>query len=104
MVKRFALGFALWLLCMLAALVSSGWMLAAVCFGSNRAWRLAVAYDQLANTAFGGDEDETISSRAGKAAREGRWWACRLCRLLDWFDPGHCEKNIELDEGRRTGE
>ena len=25
-----------------------------------------------------------------------------LCRLLDKIDPGHCEKNIEHDEGERT--
>jgi hypothetical protein len=92
-VRRLAL-IAIWLLCQVAALVSSAWMLAAAIAGSPRAWRLAVGYDQLANTAFGGDEDETISSRAGKAARKGKRWGCILCRLLDRFDPGHCEKNI----------
>lgn len=104
MVKRLVVGLGLWLLCLLIALVASAWMLGAVCLGSQRAWRLAVSYDQLANTAFGGDEDETISSRAGKAAREGKWWACRLCRLLDRFDPNHCENNIEQDEGKRVSE
>ena len=65
----------IWLLCNLASLVSSIWMLAAALTGSRRAWTLAVAHDQLANAAFGGHEDETISSRAGKAAREGKRWA-----------------------------
>lgn len=100
MVKRL-LGLGLWLLCMLAALVSSAWMLGVVLFGSDRAWRLAVAYDQLANTTFGGDEDETISSRAAKAARNGKRWGCLLCRLLDRFEDKHCENSIELDEGQR---
>lgn len=104
MVKRIALGLALLLLCTLAALVGLGWMFVAVLGNSVRAWRLAVSFDQLANTAFGGSEDETISSRAGKGAREGKWWACRLCRLLDRFDPGHCENNIERDEGKRAVE
>lgn len=97
MVKHLALGLALWLLCMLASVVGGLWMLFAVLGNSRRAWRLAVSYDQLANTAFGGNEDETISSRAGKEARKGKQWACVLCRLLDRFDPNHCEKNIEPD-------
>lgn len=101
MVKRLALGLALWLLCMLAAIVGGLWMLAAVLVNSTRAWRLAVSYDQLANTAFGGHEDETISSRAGKEARKGKRWACLLCKFLDRFDPEHCEKNIEPDRVER---
>jgi hypothetical protein len=100
MVKRIGLGVILWLLCMLAALVGGLWMLAAVAGNSARAWRLAVSYDQLANTAFGGSEDETISSRAGKAARNGKRWACLLCKLLDWFQPNHCERSIEPDRGK----
>lgn len=86
---------ALWLLCLAASVVASVWMLLAALAGSNRAWSLAIAHDQLANTAFGGNEDETISSRAGKAARSGKRWGCVLCRLLDKFDPGHCENSIE---------
>lgn len=90
---------ALWLLCQIANVVAGVWMLLAALAGSSRAWRLAASYDQLANTAFGGDEDETISSRAYKASVAGRRWGCVLCRLLDWFEPGHCARNIEPDEG-----
>ena len=86
----------IWLLCQIAAVIASLWMLAAALAGSRRAWTL----DQLANAAFGGHEDETLSSRAGKAAREGKRWACVLCRLLDRLDPNHCEKSIESDEGK----
>lgn len=87
--------FLLWLLCMFAAAVAGLWMLVSIVTGSRRAWTLAVAHDQLANVAFGGNEDETISSRAGRGARKGiRKW-CILCRFLDWFDPNHCEKSIE---------
>lgn len=89
----------LWLLCMVAGLVSAVWMLLAALAGSPRAWRLAVSYDQLANTAFGGDEDETISSRAYKAMLKRRRWGCLLCRLLDRIDPDHCRKSVEPDEG-----
>ena len=91
---------ALWGLCQLAAIVASLWMLIAALVGSRRAWTIAVAHDQLANAAFGGHEDETLSSRAGKAAREGKRWACVLCRLLDRLDPNHCDKSIEPDEGK----
>lgn len=101
MVKQRLWGLGLWSLCMLAALVSSAWMLVTVLVGSDRAWRLAVSYDQLANTTFGGDEDETISSRAAKAARNGKRWGCLLCKLLDRFEHKHCENSIELDEGNR---
>ena len=55
-----------------------------------RAWRLAVAHDQLFNTAANGHEDETISSRAAKASQRGERWGCWLCKLLDKIDPGHC--------------
>lgn len=63
-------------------------MLVAALTGSRRAWTLAVAHDQLANAAFGGHEDETLSSRAGKAAREGkRLGLCVVPRLLRRLDP-----------------
>lgn len=90
----------LWLVCQIAALIAAVWMLLAAITGSRRAWKLAVSYDQLANTAFGGDEDETLSSRAGKAARKGKRWACILCKLLDALDPDHCENSIEHDRGK----
>ena len=92
----------LWLLCQVAGIVASLWMLAAIAAGSPRTWRLAVAYDQLANAAFGGDPDETISSRAGKAALRGQQWGCVLCKLLHLIDRDHCEKSIEADRGRST--
>lgn len=61
---------------------------------------LLISLDQLVNTLTGGDPDETISSRAGKATRRnsGPWRL--LCRILHIFDPAHCEKSIEHDEGK----
>lgn len=90
----------LWGMCQVAVLIASLWMLIAIVTGSRRAWTIAVAHDQLANAAFGGHEDETLSSRAGKAARQGKRWACFFCRLLDRLDPNHCEKAIEPEVGR----
>ncbi len=66
--------------------------------------RLFVVLDQLLNVIFGGDEDETISSRLAKDVRRGRKFACVLCKILDWIDPDHCEKAIERDEGKRPGQ
>lgn len=72
------------------------WMLMCIIFApsSPRAWHIAIALDQLANATTGGSEDETISSRAGRLQREGRGWACVLCRLLDWLQKDHCSKSI----------
>lgn len=86
---------------MLMGLVGNAIALGAALLGSDRAWPVAVANDQALNAALvgrSGSEDETISSRAGKAAQSGRRWGCILCRVLDWFDPGHCARNIEPDE------
>ena len=66
--------------------------------------RVAVAIDQLFNALFGGDEDETISSRAAKARMKGKRWGCLLCRFLDWLDPNHCTNSIEPDEGEKVSE
>lgn len=97
--KRRLLLLLIFALCQLAALAGALRMAWALLANPARAWRLAVAYDQLANTAANGDEDETISSRAAKARRHGRRWGCLLCRLLDHLDPEHCNRSIEADEG-----
>jgi len=62
-------------------------------------WNLLIALDQLVNTILAGYPDETVSSRAGTAAKKGRRWGCVLCGLLDRLDPGHCDRSIERDEG-----
>ena len=74
----------------LLALVRYCW---AIATNPARAWRIAIGYDQLANVAANGDEDETISSRAARARDEGRAWGCVLCRWLDRLDPDHCDKS-----------
>ena len=102
--KRRLMLVAIWALCQVAHAVASIRMLLAILSGSDRAWRLAVSYDQLANTAFGGNEDETISSRAAKASASGRRWGCVLCRVPDWLDKDHCKNSIELAEGVKVSE
>lgn len=79
------------------ALVAAVWLLGCVLFSPYGPRPIAISkgFDQLANAATGGHEDETISSRAGRLKKEGRGWACVLCKLLDKLDPNHCEKSIE---------
>lgn len=65
-------------------------------------WNILVAIDQLFNALLAGDPDETISSRAAKAQRQGKRWGCVLCKFLHWLDANHCDKNVEADEGSRA--
>lgn len=88
------IGLLLWAIASMAAMVSLCLGLVYLVFSRRRFWRVMLAHDQAANAAFGGSEDETISSRAGRAARRGDRWGCVLCKLLDRVDPGHCEKSI----------
>lgn len=68
----------------------------AIIFAPSHAWELAVAKDQLANAAFNGNMDETISSRADRHSKcdvNRECWAVCLCWLLDKIDPDHCRKS-----------
>lgn len=62
-------------------------------------WNILIAIDQFGNAVTGGDPDETISSRAGKAMREGKAWGCVLCRFLNLLENDHCIKSIDPTEG-----
>ncbi|HBD36756.1 MULTISPECIES: hypothetical protein [unclassified Cupriavidus] len=55
--------------------------------------------DEGLNVLTGGDANETMSSRAGKGMREGKRWACLLCRFLDLFQRDHCIRSINPDDG-----
>ena len=63
-------------------------------------WNVLIAFDQFFNALFGGDPDETISSRAGKDQKKGRLWAKWLCWFLNKLDTNHCRESIEEDEGK----
>lgn len=56
-----------------------------------------IAFDQFWNAAGGGNPDETISSRVGRGAVAGKWWALVAERVIDgmpWFGKGHCRGAI----------
>jgi hypothetical protein len=59
---------------------------------SGYLWNILVSVDQLVNTLTGGSPDETISLRAKRARAAGAQWGCVLCKVLDVFDKGHCDK------------
>jgi len=58
---------------------------------------LLIGLDEFANTLLGGAPGDTISGRAGRAARDGRVWGRFLCYLLNKIDKNHCQKAIEND-------
>ena len=97
----------IWLLCLLAAAVGLIWLAMAALVASPRAWRIAIGFDQLANATFGGDEDETISSRCWRYREEQPYRALR--KLVDTAfalagESDHCENAFrsELSKRRST--
>ena len=74
------------------------------------ALNVLVGIDQTWNAALGGDPDETISSRVGKASLRGEWFAQQIAEpVIDWLflvltgQTGHCRSCIEWDEGKPGG-
>lgn len=63
-------------------------------------WNFLISIDQLGNTIIGGDPDETISSRIGKAARAGKRFAIWAAAVLHIIDKDHAEKSIDETEGK----
>lgn len=76
--------------------------LSAVFRSGGRAWRLAVAFDQLGNTAAGGSEDETFSSRCWRNRHTARYAA--LVVLIDWIflrlagEENHCRNAFKAEQ------
>jgi hypothetical protein len=71
-------------------------------------WNILIAIDQLINTFFGGDPDETLSSRMGKWARTGKnnkGTRKRVYKIsnfiVELFEKDHFSKSVEEDEGNR---
>ena len=69
---------------------------------SQYIFNLFVSISQFWNAILGGDPDETISSRCGKASRCGNPFVARFLEPLInliFCDPTHCLDAIEEDEG-----
>lgn len=65
---------------------------------------VSILFSQNINVIFfGGDPDETLSSRTGKAQICGKWFAVNiLAPFINWLfmDQEHCKNAIEYDEGK----
>lgn len=94
------------LLCAVGGLVAYGWMVAALITGAARGPRIAVGFDQTANAAFGGAEDETISARSWRYRERQPYTALR--RLIDSMfeliagQSNHCEQQFLKERARRA--
>lgn len=71
---------------------------------------LLISVDQLGNTLWGGNPDETISSRLGRIKQKHGgaipWWRPLpklIDHLLDVIDPNHSIDAIEWDENPANG-
>jgi hypothetical protein len=56
-------------------------------------WQAVVLVDVAVNRLVNG-RVEMISTRAARARLRGEAWGCRLCRWLDFIDPGHCGRAL----------
>lgn len=70
-------------------------------------WNVLIGFDQFVNVIFGGDPDETISSRLGKWARRGKnqrgnkKFIFKLANfVVELFEKDHFAKSVEEDEGK----
>ena len=67
-------------------------------------YNLGILVSQGISTLLGGDPDETLSSRTGKAVIGGNWFATYLLSpLLDliFMEPNHALNSVEEDEGQK---
>lgn len=70
-------------------------------------WNVLIGFDQFVNVIFGGDPDETISSRLGKWARVGKnkrgnkKFLFKVANsVVELFEKDHFAKSVEEDEGK----
>ena len=56
-----------------------------------------IGLDQFANTVTGGEPDETISSRVGRDATQGKFFGKVMTKFLDLFQRNHSAKAIAGD-------
>lgn len=68
------------------------------------ALHVLIAIDQLANAALLGSPDETLSSRAHRAWRDGKWFGAvfrPLINLLFFWQDDHCAQAYESELQRK---
>jgi hypothetical protein len=63
--------------------------------GGSRGWSVVQANDMALNAALGGSPREYVSTRCSHARAVGKWWGRLMCRVLDAFDAGHCDRFLD---------
>lgn len=102
MVKALAL-VGIFLLCLLTALLGLLSLPVYAYFDRAQAMRVAVAFDQLANTVLRGHPDETLSAKAYRMRHRRQW----PVRLIDWLffritgQVDHCKGAFDKEQNRR---
>lgn len=59
---------------------------------------ILISIDQLINALFGGNPDETLSSRAYKFSRKGCYWYANIINGLFFWQRNHCQESEEKDD------
>ena len=62
---------------------------------------ILVGLDQMFNAIFGGDPDETMSSRVYRY-KDKNWCARVVYKCLNWIDPQHCEQSLEPEQNHKN--
>ena len=60
-------------------------------------FRVAISIDQLGNTLLGGRPDETISGNVGYNAKQGKPWALKAEKIINFImrSPTHCRCHFQ---------
>lgn len=90
-----------WILCVGAAVLALIWQLFAAFANAKRFWKISFGFDQTLNASWGGSEDEMVSTRVYRKAREGKTWAIWAEKFLNWLDPNHTADSYENDFGEK---
>lgn len=98
--SRTALLLAFWVAKLVTLPVLMVWLFILSVAGHERAWKAYVGEDQQWNAMTGGDEDETVSSRAARARLAGKRWGCVLCAMLDKLHENHCKLALEAEQAK----
>ena len=95
--QRFILSF----ICLLGGIIAGIWMIILSFFPmkenkeEDRLYMLFKTFDRAFNTATGGKDTETLSSRAGRGVENKNCnWCKVLCWFLNLFEKDHCKKSI----------
>ena len=69
---------------------------------SPRTKRKLVEADRVLNWLLAGSLEETVSTRAARARAHYIRWGCVVCSILDFFDWGHCDRELKHAERCET--